>query len=209
MLKLSRQAAKELAWRRRKRKERGWIEQTSGDCMSTVRTKSGRPWTCSSNLSFYVGLLSALLAAVIAGLLNVHHGDRRAFGLLIGVALILVLAEVGYSTVAAFYHRFIDAYFTLINIQHMLRLNDWNWMAAELGKPYPRSEYGGFMAQWVDPIDWLKGHQELTAEAAKKIAIDSQPVRHRDILKNLFGNPQHSRRVLFWTREGPCGHSNS
>jgi hypothetical protein len=141
------------------------------------------------NLIFYVGLLSALLAAVVAGLLNVHQGDRRAFGLLIGAALILVLAEVGYSTVEAFYHRFIDAYFTLINIQQMLRLNDWNWIAAESGKPYARSKYGGVMAQWVDPIDWLKRHQELTVEEAKEIAMKSQPVKHRDILKNLFAKP--------------------
>jgi hypothetical protein len=110
-----------------------------------------------------------------------------AFGLLIGVALILVLAELGYSTVAAFYHRFIDAYFTMINIQQMLRLNDRNWIAGQLGEPYARSKYGGFMAQWVDPIDWLKGNQKLTVEAAKQIAVGSQPVRHRDILKNLFG----------------------
>jgi hypothetical protein len=32
------------------------------------------------NLSFYVGLLSALLAAVIAGLLNVHRGDWEHSG---------------------------------------------------------------------------------------------------------------------------------
>lgn len=167
-------------------------------CANEIRTSLD---FAHRNLSFHVGLLSALLAAVIAGLLNVHQGDRRAFGLLIGVALILVLAEVGYSTVAAFYHRFIDAYFTLINIQQMLRLNDWNWMAAELGKPYARSKYGGFMAQWVDPIDWLKGHQELTVEAAKKIAIDSQPVRHRDILKNLFGKSSvFSARTLLDAR---------
>jgi hypothetical protein len=67
-------------------------------CANEIRTSLD---FAHRNLSFYVGLLSALLAAVIAGLLNVHRGDRRALGLLIGVALILVLAEVGYSTVRA------------------------------------------------------------------------------------------------------------
>jgi hypothetical protein len=139
------------------------------------------------NLSFYVGLLSAVLALVMAGLLQVQPGDRRAFGLLIGPGLTVVLAEVGYSTVAAFYHRFMDAYLTLVNVQQMLRLNDPGWLSAELGKPYVHSRYGGFMAQWVDPIDWLTEHQQSTIEDAKTCVLERQPVRHRDIMKNLFG----------------------
>jgi hypothetical protein len=75
------------------------------------------------NLAFYVGLLSAILAAVLAGLLQVDAGDVKALGLLIGPALIVWLAEVGYSTVRVFYHRFMDAYFTLLNIQRMLTVD--------------------------------------------------------------------------------------
>jgi hypothetical protein len=153
-------------------------------CANEIRTSLD---FAHRNLSFYVGLLSVLLAAVTAGLLNVERGDRRAFGLFIGLALIMVLAEVGYSTVGAFYHRFIDAYFTMINIQQMLRLNDLDWIAAELSKPYARSKYGGFMAQWVEPIDWLKGHQESSVEKAKSDAMKLQAVKHREILRNLFG----------------------
>jgi type IV secretory pathway TrbD component len=68
------------------------------------------------NLSFYVGLLSAILAAVLAGILKAGSGDLRALWLLIGSGLAVWLAEVGYSTVRVFYHRFIDAYLTLFNV---------------------------------------------------------------------------------------------
>ena len=153
-------------------------------CANEIRTSLD---FAHRNLSFYVGLLSAVLAGVVAGLLSVDPGDRRVFALLIGVGLMVALAEVGYSTVAAFYHRFVDGYFTLVNIQQMLRLNESTWVSAELGEPYVRSKFGGFMAQWVDPIDWLKGHRDWTVEDAKCAAVDKQPVRHRDILKNFFG----------------------
>jgi len=75
------------------------------------------------NLSFYVGLLSAILVALLAGLLNLHVGDPRGRWLIAGPALVFCLAEVGYSTVRVFYHRFLDAYFTLLNIEHMLKLD--------------------------------------------------------------------------------------
>src|SRR5215208_3961585 len=69
------------------------------------------------NLTFYVGLLSAILAATLAGLLQIDSGNPRVFLLLIAPGLVLWLAEVGYSTVEVFYHRFIDAYFTILNVQ--------------------------------------------------------------------------------------------
>jgi len=87
------------------------------------------------NLTFYVGLLSAILAATLAGLLQVDSGNPRVFLLLIAPGLVLWLAEVGYSTVKVFYHRFIDAYFTLLNVQAMLRLNDPSWVSAEVAPP--------------------------------------------------------------------------
>jgi hypothetical protein len=99
------------------------------------------------NLSFYVGLLSAIPAAVLAGTLNAHPGDLRAFRLLTGVGLAVWLAEVGYSTVKVFYHRFIDAYLTLLNVQRMLRLDDSKWIAPGVARPFVPSKYGGFAAQ--------------------------------------------------------------
>jgi hypothetical protein len=91
------------------------------------------------NLTFYVGLLSAILAATLAGLLQVDSGNPRVLLLLIAPGLVLWLAEVGYSTIKVFYHRFIDAYFTLLNVQAMLRLNDPSWVSAEVAPPEPRA----------------------------------------------------------------------
>jgi hypothetical protein len=62
------------------------------------------------NLTFYVGLLSAILAAALAGLLQVDAGDPRALSLLLAPGLTVWLAEVGYSTVKVFYHRFISSF---------------------------------------------------------------------------------------------------
>ncbi len=123
------------------------------------------------NLAFYVGLLSAILAAVLAGLLQVDAGDVKALGLLIGPALIMWLAEVGYSTVRVFYHRFVDAYFTLLNIQRMLRFDDSNWVTAAVAPPRIPSAYGGFIAQWAGGLDWLKGHPQLDMETAKQTIL--------------------------------------
>jgi hypothetical protein len=112
------------------------------------------------NLSFYVGLLSAILAAVLAGFLQIGAGDPRLLWLLTGPVLAICLAEVGYSTVSVFYHRFIDAYFTLLNVQRMLRLNDSSWVAPGIARPRIFSKYGGFIAQWDEALEWLDKNQQ-------------------------------------------------
>jgi hypothetical protein len=127
------------------------------------------------NLSFYVGLMSAILGILLAALLNVDSGNRRALWLLIGPGLVIWLAELGCSTVRAFYHRFIDATFTLFNIEHMLRFDDPHWITTGISNPLVPSTYGGFIAQWAGAIDWLKDHQTLTLEAAKQAFLECQP----------------------------------
>jgi hypothetical protein len=97
------------------------------------------------NLSFYVGLLSAILASVLVGFLHMGAGDTRMLWLLAGPVLAICLAEVGYSTVKVFYHRFIGAYFTLLNVQRMLHLDDSNWVAPGIYQPISLSRYGGFI----------------------------------------------------------------
>jgi hypothetical protein len=136
------------------------------------------------NLAFYVGLLSAILAAVLAGLLQLDGGDAKALGLLIGPALIVWLAEVGYSTVRVFYHRFMDAYLTLLNIQRMLRLDDSSWVSADVAPPCVPSAYGGFVAQWTGALDWLKDHPQLDMETAKQTILSQQPSTPLDILRS-------------------------
>jgi hypothetical protein len=139
------------------------------------------------NLTFYVGLLSAILAAALAGLLQVDVGDPRALTLLLAPGLVVWLAEVGYSTVKVFYHRFIDAYFTLLNIQQMLRLDDSNWVSAGVAVPRNLSAFGGFVAKWVGAVEWLNEHQQLTMEKAKQTILDDQLATPMDVLRRLRG----------------------
>jgi hypothetical protein len=135
------------------------------------------------NLAFYVGLLSAILAALLAGLLQMDTGNAKAVGLLIGPALIVSLAEVGYSTVRVFYHRFMDAYLTILNIQRMLKLDDSSWVTSGLATPRIPSAYGSFIAQWTGALNWLDGHPQLDIETAKQTILDQQPATPIDVIR--------------------------
>ncbi len=77
---------------------------------------------CYQYLNFYIGLLSAILAATLAGLLNVHYGDIRGLALLLGPMLTAILALIGYLNVQVFYRRFVEAWVTTINIESMLQM---------------------------------------------------------------------------------------
>src|SRR5690242_15919895 len=77
---------------------------------------------CYQYLNFYIGLLSAILAATLAGLFNVHNGDIRGLALLLGPILTAVLAWIGYLNVQVFYRRFVEAWVTTINIESMLQM---------------------------------------------------------------------------------------
>lgn len=147
------------------------------------------------NLSFYVGLMSAILGILLAALLNVDSGNRRALWLLIGPGLVVWLAELGYSTVRAFYHRFIDATFTLLNIEHMLRLDDPDWITTGIRYPLVPSAHGGFIAQWAGVVDWLKDHQTLTLEAAKQALLEYQPATPIDRFRQRRAGAGRARAV--------------
>jgi hypothetical protein len=160
------------------------------------------------NLSFYVGLLSAILAATIAGLLQVGAGDLRLLWLLPGPALAVWLAEVGYSTVKVFYHRFIDAYFTLLNVQQMLRFNDPDWVASGIARPRIPSRYGGFIAQWVGAVEWLEDHRQSNLEEAKQAILEEQLTTPADVLRYMRGKSPEFRattlrdaRMTMWAFE--------
>ena len=159
-------------------------------------------------LSFYVGLLSAILAAVLAGFLRMGAGDLRLLWLLIGPGLAICLAEVGYSTVEVFYHRFIDAYFTLLNVQRMLRLNDSGWVGAGIDQPLIFSKYGGFIAQWDGAVKWLENHRQSGLEAAKQTALEKQLTTPASVLRYLREEPPKFRaatlrdaRITMWAFE--------
>jgi hypothetical protein len=160
------------------------------------------------NLSFYVGLLSAIRAALLAGILKAGSGDLRALWLLSGSGVAVWLAEVGYSTVKVFYHRFIDAYLTLLNVQRMLRLDDSKWIAPGIAPPFIPSKYGGFVAQWAGAVEWLEDHRQLNAEAVKQAILEEQMVTPASALRYLRGKRPGFRaitlrdaRITMWAFE--------
>jgi hypothetical protein len=75
---------------------------------------------CHQYLNFYSGLLSAILAATLAGLLSLKFRGLDELTLLIGPILIGVLAYNGYNTVKTFYKRFVQAWVTTLNLESML-----------------------------------------------------------------------------------------
>src|SRR5712691_7685842 len=103
---------------------------------------------CYQYLNFYIGLLSAILAATLAGLLNVHYGDIRGLTLLLGPILTAVLAWIGYLNVQVFYRRFVEAWVTTMNIESMLQIRYATTI--ELGGFCPRypTEENGFIPKY-------------------------------------------------------------
>jgi hypothetical protein len=102
-------------------------------------------------LNFYVGLNSALLAAMTAGLLGLEKGDRRGLWLLAGPLLMIALAGVGWVTVRVFYFRFVEGWVTVTNIEKMIGLRDSSVeVAEEMAEPLYKNAWGGFVAQFED-----------------------------------------------------------
>jgi hypothetical protein len=80
-------------------------------------------------LHFYIGLLSALLAVTLTGLLGLFRASLDPLlevsfltGLLIGPILTISLSYVGFPVLEVCQRRFIEAWITTINIQEMLGL---------------------------------------------------------------------------------------
>jgi len=106
------------------------------------------------------------------------------------------LAELGYSTLRVFYHRFIDASLTLLNIQRMLGLETQGWESASLAPAPVPSKYGGFVAQWVGLHDWLEAHPNTTLEDAKDAILNDQLGTPLDILRKRSGSPRFTAVTL-------------
>jgi hypothetical protein len=99
-------------------------------------------------LNFYIGLNSALLAATIAGLLRQAEGDKKGLLLLFGPLLIIGLTLNGYRTIRVFYRRFIEAWITSVNIEHMLRLSGDPSLERGIQKPRFKNSSGSFIMQY-------------------------------------------------------------
>lgn len=77
---------------------------------------------CYKYLNFYTGLLSAITAGTLTGILSIKRGDLRGLALIIAPILTVLLARIGYLNVRTFYLRFLEAWVTQRNIRAMLNL---------------------------------------------------------------------------------------
>ncbi len=103
---------------------------------------------CHQYLNFYCGLLSAILAATLAGLLSLKFRGLDELTLLLGPILIGVLAYNGYKTVKVFYIRFVEAWVTTLNLESMLGIR---YSHQPSDKPRYVSRYESFIPTIEDP----------------------------------------------------------
>jgi hypothetical protein len=122
---------------------------------------------------FYIGLLSAILAVTLTGLLNVSSQDLRGLILLIGPILILILSRVGYDNVQAFYRRFTEAWVAKINVESMLNIQEDTLVEQGVQKPIYANHKGGFIPE----IEWQP--LKIIFDEAKKNAWPAEQVAHK------------------------------
>src|SRR5437660_813390 len=105
---------------------------------------------CQKYLNFYSGLLSAVLAATLAGLLGLNFRGLDELTLLLGPCLMFVLAYNGYQTVKTFYIRFVEAWVTTLNLESMLGIR-YSLRPSKLGyEPRYMSNQGSFIPTMED-----------------------------------------------------------
>jgi len=100
---------------------------------------------CYQYLNFYIGLLSAILAATLTGLLAIKLGDRRVIALLLGPLLTLVFARIGYLSVKAFYGSYTRSWVARANMEAMLGIRFAEGIDTGKYHPVYVSEEGGFV----------------------------------------------------------------
>jgi hypothetical protein len=100
---------------------------------------------CYQYLNFYTGLLSAILAATLAGLLTIKFGDIRGIVLLLGPLLTLVFARIGYLSVKAFYISYTRSWVARANIEAMLGIRFTEAINTGKYRPVYASQHGGFL----------------------------------------------------------------
>jgi hypothetical protein len=144
---------------------------------------------CHQYLNFYSGLLSAILAATLAGLLSLKFRGLDELTLLIGPILIGVLAYNGYNTVKTFYKRFVEVWVTTLNLESMLGIR-YSHQASE--KPRYVSRYESFMPTMDDEqiMDILEDKEQTKkggpeqAKTAEQVAKELRERKKHTTLVN-------------------------
>lgn len=142
-------------------------------------------------LSFYIGLIAAILGATLAGFLNLGDGDWRGVALLAGPMVAIILGQLGALTVSVFYRRFSEAWVSEINLATLLQLSDVDtWVHTEM--PFPSSHGGGPFASPIHPVIAERFERaEREGWSAEKLA---DQIGHRRASTTL----KYSA-VTFWT----------
>jgi hypothetical protein len=119
-------------------------------------------------LNFYTGLLSAILAVTLTGLLSISTSSLNPplkltllIGLLIGPVLTIRLSHAGIPFLSVCYRRFTQSWVTAINIRAMLGFKGRIIPGEGIQQPLYKSEYDkGFIAQfepkYAPPLRVLK-----------------------------------------------------
>ncbi|HWK03792.1 MAG TPA: hypothetical protein VNS58_09175 [Puia sp.] len=115
-------------------------------------------------MNFYSGLLSALLAGTLAGILTYKPPATIGLILLIGPRLIGFLSYIGYQNVKVYYRRYVIAWITVINLRNILGLAKRELISTLAPPIFPHRREGGFLAEYNRPpiqalFDWLKKDQ--------------------------------------------------
>jgi hypothetical protein len=121
---------------------------------------------------FYIGLLSAILAGTLAGVLRVNSQNGGGLLLLAGPALILVLSYIGFRNVQAFYRRFTENWVAKLNLESMLRDS---LAESEFPAPTFPSRRGGFTPETEWPaLKRMFSEAETEAWSAEDLARELQ-----------------------------------
>jgi hypothetical protein len=141
--------------------------------------------------NFYVGLLSAILAATVAALVQLRFDlPSRGIVLLVGPLLILLLSFVGYRTVRVFYRRYVEAWITTLNVDHMLGLKPAPARDPEVGAPRFASKFGGgFIAEFErkpirEMLDKAEREKWVAEEVLSKVLAAGDTLR---FARSTFG----------------------
>jgi hypothetical protein len=156
-----------------------------------------------TDLRLYTGLLSAILAATLTGLLGLSESSLNPLlklSLLIGPILTIILSYAGYPMLRVCFRRFLQGWITAINIRAMLGIAMLGFKGRiNLGEgvcpPVYRGKYdNGFIAQFeVEDVPPLK----VLSEAA--LSESPEESSSEEVLKKLLegGDQLRMARTIF------------
>jgi hypothetical protein len=148
-------------------------------------------------LNFYSGLLAAILAATLTGLLGLSRSSPDSLlelllliGLLIGPTLIITVSYVGYPMLAVCHLRYLQASVTTTNIREMLGLKGSVTLGEGIRQPLYKGRHNNeFVAQFdvkstqSSVILQRAAEEEWSSEKVLDV-LSSVPGSHLQVARN-------------------------